>query len=243
LSALITSIVFVSSINAILKKTAHNRKNKKPLSLIIVVITSAGIYIGCYAIINYYFNYGVLGTNDWIKEDKLIGHFAVRLTALLLIYSITKFALKNIYNNNVLGFIWDIFVPKEKSKSFLNYDRKDTDIHDYFNLHYFSQIGFYILTIFVAEILIVEGDNLVLMSYFFAFLPIIVDDYIVIHYYFKRFNHMSIFHRRKIRIFNILLFSFSIFSIMLIENYLLMIIYLGLCLTLWLFSPKVTISN
>ena len=90
----------------------------------------------------------------------------------------------------------------------------------------------------IAEICIVTGDKLHSLIIFFTLLPIMVDDYLAIHYYFEKFHHMNSWHRFKKNLFNIFLFSFSILSLISIKSYFLIFVYLIFTSVLYFLNPK-----
>ena len=188
---------------------------------------------------NYFFNAIYEVSDSWKEHDKLIGHAAVRFTALILLWSVIKFIFKNLFGNNLFYFLKQIVIPNKPTKyEMFSLQRSEYELSSFYNLYYFSQVGFYVLNVLIAEILIITGDGLGWLNLFFSFLPIMVDDYLAIHYYFEKFNHMKIWHRSKKLIFNILLFSFSIILLFSMGMMGLIFIYITITIMLLIINPN-----
>jgi hypothetical protein len=192
-----------------------------------LVIATIGIYSGLYCIFNFLQNFIVYNgiSNEWINKDKLVGQYSLRMTSLILMWSITKFCFKTIFNGELLmPFKYGIlFTPKNPKVKLGNVTGYETN---YYDIYYFNQIGFYILNVFVAEYLISISESNTLITGLFALLPIMVDDYLVIHVYFEKYGEMTGWHNIKKHTFNIILLAFSILSLYYGSHYLFLTTYL-----------------
>jgi hypothetical protein len=237
-SLLITSLSLLFLFNVLLKRIDIGIKDRKAISSLAILVTTGGIYAGCYAVFNTYINVTNRTFPNWSDEDKLLGHYSVKITALILLSSLLVFIFKHIYGRSFgLLFKHGLFPTKINYQEAYKLERDEYDISGYFSLYYFSQVGFYILNIFLAEILIISAGELKWLFVFFSLQPIIVDDYLVIHYYFERGSNMSKWHRLKKEVFNLAMFLLSLG--LLISNgwWILMSVYLIFSITLYLIYP------
>jgi hypothetical protein len=237
-SLLITILSLLFLLNVLLKRMDIGIRDKKAISTLAIIVTSGGIYAGSYAIFNTYLNIQNETFPNWTDEDKLLGHYSIKITALILLWNLLVFIFKHIYGRSFsLLLKHGLFPTKINYQDAYRLERDEYDINGYFSRYYFSQVGFYILNIFLAEILIISAGELKWLFIFFSLQPIIVDDYLVIHYYFERGSNMSLWHRSKKELFNLAMFSLSI--ILLVSNswWILMSIYLIFSITLYLIYP------
>ncbi|MFN5983607.1 MAG: hypothetical protein ACK479_09105 [Fluviicola sp.] len=235
---LITLLSFIFLLNVLLKRIDIGIRDKKAISLLAIIVTSGGIYAGCYAIFNTYLNIKNETFPNWTDEDKLLGHYSIKITALILLWSLLVFIFKHIYGRSYkLLFKHGLFPTKINYQEAYTLERDEYDINGYFSLYYFSQVGFYILNIFLAEILIISAGELKWLYIFFSLQPIIVDDYLVLHYYFEKGREMSRWHRIKKELFNIAMFTLSL--ILLVSNgwWILLIIYIVFSILLHIIYP------
>jgi hypothetical protein len=194
-----------------------------------------GVFSGVYAISNYLVNFLDKTTYDlWHYDDKIKGLFSIRITALILMYSILSFIIRIIFNNQFANIIkTGIFTLTSKVN-----ERKDSNIlgyiKNYFDSYYFNQVSFYILHIFSAELIIASHEIDSITSILFLILPIMVDDFLVIHVYYKKSGYMEPFHRRKLIFFNVALVISTAFSLIYLNYLNLLIVYFVLLAFLYL---------
>lgn len=186
---------------------------------IICVIISIGTFSGFYSLFNFVINIFYLGYNtDWMNQDKLLGYYSIRITSIILLFSLLKFIYKTIFQGNLIYAIILGFLPLENKL----YDtRTIASLYgldsDYYDKIYFLQLGFYIMSIFISQFLISNNSIDFYSSIIFLVSPIIVDDFLVIHVYHKKFGYIDKWHNFKIQGFNIVLLISSIITLY-IEN-------------------------
>jgi hypothetical protein len=223
--------------NAIIK-SFNNRYNFKDFVLysFVLIIVGFSSFSGLYCIANYWINFSVYGYySEWTTQDKLIGSYAVRITSLLLFWSILKFVYKGILNERILEHAINGFLPIDPVNSEKRRLGKLTGTNSkYFDNIFFTQVGFYILNVFTAEYLVSNLDIDRLTTILFLLLPFMVDDFFVIHVYHKKFNYIENWHAIKIWGFNILLFIFSIAALYIDLHFIILVIYILISLILFL---------
>jgi hypothetical protein len=238
-SLYITFTFAILLFNALIKRVKIDTKNRYGLFIFVIIITCLGLYSGIYSILNYYFNYSQNQSVEWKIHDKLIGHFSVRITSLILLMSIIRFTFKYVFGNKFIFFLKSLILPSKPTDiESYSLDRTEYNLNSYYSKYYFCQVGFYIVNVMIAEICIVTGDTLNSLAIFFTLLPIMVDDYLAIHYYFQKYGHMSNWHRIKKNIFNLFLFIFSIIPLYSLKMYFVLAGYVLIVLILFILNPK-----
>lgn len=242
-SILLTMFFAVFVVTAMLKRLSLERKNRTFYFWFATLIASAGLYTGLYAVLNYLSNYFANDIFQWKDHDKLIGHFSIRITALFLFYNVVKFTFKNVFGSSWKFLISYALFPIFPSRNeVFGMDRMDHDITSYYNRYYLAQLGFYILNVIVAEIVVVNFDSFNWLALIFAFLPVIVDDYSIMHDYFEKYGELMPQHRRKKNAFNLILFALSVIGLASLGNYFLLVCYVAFCVLLALLHPKSTLN-
>lgn len=240
ISIFLSFIIVFTLLNVIIKSlNARYGLHDFLMYIFVLIIVGFGSYSGFYSIFNYLLNISNFGIDsNWLDNDKLIGNFSIRITSIILFWSILNFAYKSIFSRNFLVHIINAILPVEQSSDShsKNLGKLTDSYTDFFDLLYFSQVGFYILNVFSAEYLISRLNIDVYSSFLFLILPIIVDDFLAIHVYHKKFNFIDDWHRIKIVGFNILLYSFSTLSLIFEKQYLFLGIYIFLTTILYLNS-------
>lgn len=241
LSIFISIIIVLVLLNSIIK-SFNTRYHFQDLMMYIfvLIIVGFGIYSGVYSLLNYYFNYKSFGLNsDWTNSDKLIGHFSVRITSIILLWSIAKFVYRSIFSKNFIVHIIAGILPVEPSDNYSKQLGQLTGNYpNYFDLLYFSQVAYYILNVFSAEFLISNFNLDFFASTLFLLLPIMVDDFFAIHVYHKKFNYIDKWHQIKLVGFNILLFLFSISALIRDHHYVFLSIYVLITAILYLLGNQ-----
>lgn len=196
--------------------------------IFILTVVGFGCYSGFYSIFNFLFNYQIFGTDsEWLKNDKLLGNFSLRFTSLILLWSILKFVYKNVFKEDFANHIIYALLPIDPNKSSVKKLGQLTAYeYNYFDSIYFAQIGFYILNVFSAEYLLSNLNIDFYTSFLFLILPVMVDDFFVIHVYHKRFNFIDNWHKIKLWGFNFLLLISSIGTLIIDKHYLFLILYI-----------------
>lgn len=224
LSFLITFIFFNSII-----KHLNNRYTLFELInfFLICIIVSIGTFSGFYSLLNFLINSYYLGyEGDWINQDKLVGYYSIRITSIILLFSLLTFIYKTIFQGNIIYALILGLLPLENklydTRSIASLYGLDSD---YYDKIYFLQLGFYILSIFISQFLISNNSIDFYSSIIFLVSPIIVDDFLVIHVYHKKFGHIDKWHNIKIHGFNIVLFISSITTLYIEEKLLVLIFY------------------
>ncbi|MDQ3111382.1 MAG: hypothetical protein M3R17_15960 [Bacteroidota bacterium] len=228
LSIFLTAIVFFVCLNSVHKRLKENNPTiDNIVYFFILIVISIGIYCGLYAILNYVLNIYLPGsTEEWLNNDKLIGHFSVRITAVILAWSILKFAFYTLYNGNIGTIIYGILPLKPRQVDRTRLGDVTGTRANYYDMYYFNQVGYYVLIVFTAEFLISTNDLNTATIILFAILPIMVDDYLAIHVYFKEYGKMDRWHRCKKLLFNIAMFIFSIITLLNGHHYWLFTIFM-----------------
>lgn len=224
LSFLITFIFFNSII-----KHLNNRYTLFELInfFLICVIVSIGTFSGFYSLLNFLINSYYLGyEGDWINQDKLVGYYSIRITSIILLFSLLTFIYKTIFQGNIIYALILGLLPLENklydTRSIASLYGLDSD---YYDKIYFLQLGFYILSIFISQFLISNNSIDFYSSIIFLVSPIIVDDFLVIHVYHKKFGHIDKWHNLKIHGFNAVLFISSITTLYIEKKLLVLIFY------------------
>ncbi|MDQ1159644.1 hypothetical protein QE422_000012 [Chryseobacterium sp. SORGH_AS 447] len=225
LSFLTTFIFF----NSIIK---HLNSRYTPFELVnfflICVIVAIGTFSGFYSLLNFVINIYYLGYDgEWINQDKLVGYYSIRITSIILLFSLLTFIYKTIFHGNIIYALILGLLPLENKL----YDTRNIASlygldSDYYDKIYFLQLGFYILSIFISQFLISNNSIDFYSSIIFLVSPIIVDDFLVIHVYHKKFGYIDKLHNAKINGFNIILFISSITTLHIEKKSLLLIFYI-----------------
>ncbi|MES2617328.1 MAG: hypothetical protein V4613_05590 [Bacteroidota bacterium] len=226
LATVVTSYLFIFFL-----KVMHNRTNHyynffdELLIIFFLIICCLGIFEGLYSIFNI-INNAYLVNGDFLKllSNKSIGYIQIKITSLILMWNLLKFTFIFVFKGNFLEFFKDgFFNTKDNSHNhdsmyYNSFKAKtlggflDSD-SNYYNNYYFNQVGFYVINIFAAEYLISVLDFNSMANILFIFLPIMVDDYLVMHVYFEKTGSMDNWHRIKKNLFNVALFILSAASL------------------------------
>lgn len=227
--SVIASLIVVSLLfNAIVKSLFSKHSIQDILIyMFILIIVSLGCYSGFYSISNYILNIREFGTNsEWLKNDKLIGYYSVRITSLILLWSINKFVFKTVFKNNFYkNFIYALFPIEPNKNETRNLGQFSVYYTNNFDSIYFSQVGYYILNVFNAEYLLSNLNIDIFTSLLIFILPIMVDDFFVIHVYHKKTNSIDNWHIFKLYGFNALLFIASTLTLYMDNHFVILSIY------------------
>jgi hypothetical protein len=230
LAIMVTFIIIFILFNSIVKQmTRLHSVEDFFIYVFILLIVAFGTYSGFYSIFNYILNLNLFGySSEWSKNDKLLGNFSVRITSLLLLWSILKFVYRSIFGSKLINHLVLGLFPIDKMES----RRKDigslTRYTSYYDILYFSQVGFYILNVFIADFLISNTNFGLLTNILFILLPIMVDDFFVIHVYHQKFKYIDKWHQTKLLGFNSLLLISSIVALISDRHFLVLLIYVVL---------------
>ncbi len=237
-SALISILVFIFLLNVLIKRNSARIKKRIFINITALIVTSSGIYAGLYSILNTYYNLTYDTVQSWSDKDKLLGNFSVKITAIIVLSSLLVFIFNHVYGGSFkLLLKYGVLPSKPSEYEAYKLQRNDYDITNYYSQYFFSQVGFYVLNIFFAEILIISVNELSSLFILFSLFPIIVDDYLVIHYYFERGSKMYWWHRLKKEGFNLLIFVLCCFFLLSNGWLIMLIIYLSMSCTLYYLYP------
>ncbi|MHA8064474.1 hypothetical protein [Aquirufa aurantiipilula] len=228
LTILTTILSFLIIGNALYKIMYSVSSPKVILIFYIFFITLIGVFTGFYSIFNFVVNNFSEKSDSWMTMDKLIGYFPIRLTSIVLLITVLKFNFENLFKGSIKNMFIKFLSPKIHFDYSSNYD----SIIEYFNVRLISQIGFYTINIMVYEVLLFY--NMDFFTPVLIIVPLIADDFLVVHYYHKIHNSIYWWHEFKITILNISLFFTSAILLLYNHLYLYSVIYLTLSIVFFL---------
>lgn len=237
-SALVSLLVFIFLLNVLIKRNSARIKKRTFINIVALIVTSSGIYAGLYSILNTYYNLRFDTVESWSDKDKLLGNFSVKITAIIVLSSLLVFIFNHVYGGSFkLLLKYGILPSKPSEFEAYKLQRNDYDITNHYSQYFFAQVGFYVLNIFYAELLIISVNELSGLFILFSLFPIIVDDYLVLHYYYEKGAEMYWWHRVKKEGFNVLIFVLCIFFLISNGWWILLTIYLIMSMTLYILYP------
>lgn len=237
-SSLILILIFIFLINVFLKRNFSGMSDKKYISFIAIIVCCTGMYSGLYSIINSYFNLYFNTFPNWIEKDKLLGNYSLKISGLIILMSLLLFIFRFVYGGRISLFLKYAFLPsKPDNREVYQLERKEYNINDIYSKQYISQVGFYILNIFISEILIIKVEELNFLFILFTILPIFVDDYLVLHYYISNGSRINIWHYIKKIFFNFILFISAMIFLIINGWWVLLLLYIIFSLILYFLNP------
>lgn len=212
--------------------TKTRDKDHQPYNVLKVILLSSvlffGLFSGIYSITNTIYNIRIHGDiNKWYTTDKQLGFFAIRLSSLVLLYHLMRFLLKNVFHTQLKELMLLTFQPKGKlnTKSVALSD-------DEYSTIFFAQLGFYILNVSVAELSILfQGEKIYRTILDFS-LVFIIDDFMIINEYSKKFGQILKWHRLRISIANAVLFVGGVITLIQLNLIWYLLLYISISIIL-----------
>lgn len=207
-------------------------RDHRTYTLLKVILLSSiiffGIFSGLYSITNTIYNISIHNDiNSWYSEDKQLGFFAIRISSLILFFHLIRFMVRYVFQSKLMEVLMLTFKPRStlKTKTVALSDNEYSTV-------FFAQLGFYILNVSVAEISILfQGKQFFRTILDFA-LVFIIDDYMIIHEYAKKFKTILKWHKRRIFLFNTVLVITSFITLLQLNLVVYILVYLFVALIL-----------
>ena len=205
ISLVFTILIFFLFNNAFIKKNSAIW-NYREISinylkyLFISLILALGLFFGLFSIFNGLHNLLGNGVEQWITKENVLGILPIRLSSLLILYYLLTYIYSEVLHRKLFHFLLLGIFPVRTIKYYdetISFNKQET--------LFFSQIGFYILNIALAEFfIIINFKNLYLSILNFTIL-FILDDFKIINDYSNGMSRVMRSHFWRILIFNLIM--------------------------------------
>lgn len=186
----------------------------------ISVILSIGLFFGFFSIFNGIYNLKNIGFESWVSKENILGILPIRISSVLILTYLFSYIYKNVFHKDLKSFLVFGVLPvraigNEGKK--VNLEHKET--------LFFCQISFYVINLALAELFIIyEYSNLFLSILNFSIL-FILDDFMIINDYFKRFQIVLQSHFIRLTLFNLSMILASFIILLKNQFYWYLVIY------------------
>lgn len=225
ISLALTVVIFFLFNNAFIKKNSTIR-NYKVINfnylkyLFISLILCLGLFFGLFSIFNGLNNLLGNGVEQWITKENVLGILPIRLSSLLILYYLLTYIYSEVLHKKLPHFLLLGIFPFRTIKYYdetISFNKRET--------LFFSQIGFYILNIALAEFFIIINFKNVYLSILNFTILFILDDFKIINDYSNGMSRVMRSHFLRILVFNLVMLLSAIILLISKDYYWILVIY------------------
>lgn len=226
LSLTLTIIIFFLFNNSFIKKNSDYWRFRE-ISFdffkyfFITLILGLGMFFGLFSVFNGFHNLVNTGISAWISKENILGILPIRISSILILIYLSSYIYSEVLNKQFFHFLVLGILPYRKISKYyssINFEKRET--------LFFSQIGFYILNIALAELFIIIGYKSVYLSILNFAILFILDDFKIINDYSDGLRKVMPFHFWRIWLFNLLMLVVAIILLTKKEYYYVLAIYI-----------------
>jgi hypothetical protein len=246
-SLTLTFIIFLLFNNAFIKKNSdHWRFREIDFTyfkyLFISLILGLGTFFGLFSIFNGLHNLMNTGISEWITKENVLGILPIRISSILIVYYLLTYIYSEVLHKKISSFLLLGILPIRNIPEYhgqISFAKRET--------LFFSQIGFYIVNIALAEYFIIIGIKNIFLSLLNFLILFILDDFKIINDYSNGLQRVMKWHFIRICAFNFLMLLVAILLLTSRDYYWILSIYLALFIILFRYylinSSSISIGN
>ncbi|KIC00761.1 hypothetical protein OA88_17740 [Flavobacterium sp. JRM] len=246
-SLTLTIIIFLLFNNSFIKKNSDTWKFREInfsyfKYLLISLILGLGTFSGLFSIFNGLHNLLNSGISEWITKENVLGILPIRISSIFIVYYLLTYIYSEVLHKKPGHFLLLGVLPIRQISDYrgqISFAKRET--------LFFSQIGFYILNIALAEFFIIIGFKNIFLSILNFSILFILDDFKIINDYSNGLQRVMKWHFIRICFFNLLMLMVAILLLTSRDYYWLLLIYLALCIILFRYyiinATSITIGN
>ncbi|MBK8608517.1 MAG: hypothetical protein IPL84_00790 [Chitinophagaceae bacterium] len=199
--SIVMTIIISAGFLFLLLRNSRVKRNIRFRFFILAIVFGIGFFISFYSLTNLLYNiFAFNSINEWFLFENANGLFTIRITSFVILYGLIKYIFNHILNRELnydIGIRLRKYVPTQYGIGTMSYSNYSTV--------YFSQMGFYIITLCILFYSYRIGYKSPVVSILNWSLFFIIDDWAIIYNYTYRIGKIIGFDSVKIFIFNLLL--------------------------------------